>query len=132
MLRQELSRAELPAIAAPNQLVIRFLPGYNREYEACSDPIRMHRVEENLARITGQNWKIRCELREQSGETPVRPLEAAAPPTEPGSEPLIDKAQSTLGARLLKIDDGFGAKRPESAATDDDADEPDWQDQDEV
>jgi hypothetical protein len=91
----------------------------------------MHRVEENLARITGQNWKVRCEMREQVGDAPERPQDTAPSPA-PTSEPLIDKAQATLSARLLRVDDGFGAKQLESATTDDAADEPEWQDQEEV
>src|SRR5207244_8243075 len=40
-LVNSLQKADLPAISAPNTLVLRFPPGYNHEREYCSEPTRV-------------------------------------------------------------------------------------------
>jgi hypothetical protein len=120
MLAGDLQKAELPAIFAPNQLVISFSSVYNSQYQACSDPLRMKRVEDALARVTGQTWNLRFELRDLGPAEAVPQQVEITPALDPHNEPLVEKVMGTLSAKLLKVDEGFGHVQSSRPAIDDD------------
>jgi hypothetical protein len=115
-----LEKAGLPAISGPNRLVLRFPQVYNRQCEFCSDPSRLNRVLDALERLTGQTWDLRLEVSAGTNGTPAPPPVAAAPAPPATQHPLVQSAIDLLGARLLKVDDGFGQAVPEA----EDAEEP--------
>jgi hypothetical protein len=132
MLRADLERSDLPAIFAPKQLVLRFAPGYNRQCQACSDPLRVQRIEDSLLRVTAEPWKIRCELRNPTSTDPIQVEESAKATPNPEQQPLLEKIQSALRARLLRVDDGFGIVESSApATTQDEPEDPEWADQEE-
>ncbi|HVK12214.1 MAG TPA: DNA polymerase III subunit gamma/tau [Gemmataceae bacterium] len=110
MLAGQLSRAESPAIIGPKTLVLRFGPGYTREYDYCKDGARSRLVEGLLKKVTGQEWSLRFELDVAAAAvvptTPVlsnRERERRALET-----PLLSRIVAGLEGRLLKMDEGFG------------------------
>ena len=124
MLRNELEKAELPAISGPNTLVIRFPARYNQAREFCQEPGRVARLEELLRRLTGQSCQLRVEA--VGGSPPGESPEAADDPVnspsryrrqraEAAQEPLLKRAIDVLGAQIVHVDDGFGAA-PTAAA----------------
>jgi DNA polymerase-3 subunit gamma/tau len=123
-LGRELEKAGLPAISGPNRLVLHFPQAYNRQYQFCSDPGRLSRVIDALERATEQNWDLRLEVGGTNGE--VRP---SSPPVEAVmsapvvQHPLLQSAIDVLGARLLKVDEGFGQAVAEPAEPEADAEE---------
>jgi DNA polymerase-3 subunit gamma/tau len=108
-----LQHVESLAISGPNCLVIRLPSPYTREKQACEDPDRLGRLEAALQRLTGRAVAIRFEL----VDSPARALPAAGPEEPRGrrqrrdawQEPLVRRAMETLGASLIRLDEGFGA-----------------------
>jgi hypothetical protein len=118
LLANDLAKAGLPAIFAPNALAIRFPVAYTKERDFCQEPSRLAKIEAALARVTGQTWTLRVES--TAGPAPV-----AAPPApdvpkptpsrprrndrdEAEKEPLIKRALDVLGAQILRVPEGFG------------------------
>ena len=131
MLRADLERSDLPAIFAPKQLVLRFAPGYNRQCQACSDPLRVQRIEDSLLRVTAEPWKIRCELRNPASTDAIPVVESTKATPNPEQQPLLEQIQSALRARLLRVDDGFGVVESSAPTTPAETEEAEWADQEE-
>jgi DNA polymerase-3 subunit gamma/tau len=118
LLSAELEKAGLPAIFAPNTLVMRFPPRYNSAREFCQDSGRVARVEELLRRVTGQACQLRIEAvggspREEAtptaDELATLPSRSRRLRAEAVEEPLLKRAIDVLGAQVVQLDDGFGA-----------------------
>jgi DNA polymerase III subunit gamma/tau len=126
MLAGELAKAGLPAILAPKTLEIRFPGRYTGAYEYCKQPSSVARVEETL-RQHGQEWAVRVEVEampaaevtaEQTLEQPAVPLTNRLREREALQNPLLARATEVLGARLMRMEEGFGQQpaAPESNA----------------
>jgi DNA polymerase-3 subunit gamma/tau len=113
----ELERAGLPAISAPNALVLCFPASYNSQRENCQEPAKVARVEDVLRKLTGRAWHLRVES--GGGEEGSTALATAANAensslrsrrqrAEVEQEPLIKRAMDLLEARVVYVDDGFG------------------------
>jgi DNA polymerase-3 subunit gamma/tau len=114
ILARELERAGLPAISGPNGLVLQFSSEYNRQQAYCSDPSRIQRIQDALRRVTGREWNVRVEAAAASNGIPARLSPEPTPvPLSAGAEvlqqPLVQAAVNALGAKLLQVDEGFGA-----------------------
>jgi len=118
----------LPAITGPNRLVLHFSPAYNQQRERCSDPARLNRVLDALQRATGEAWDLRLETAPGSnGHAPPAPAIPTVAPPPALTHPLVQSALDVLGAKLLRVDDGFGQADP--APDDADAPTPDPEEQ---
>jgi DNA polymerase-3 subunit gamma/tau len=120
----------LPAISGPNTLVIRFPIAYNSEKDFCTQPERLSRLEAELGKITGQNWKVRIEtvLNSPADQQPL-PVRTAPAEAENGlakarrlreaaeSVPLIKRAMEVLGAQVVRVDEHFSTVAPTPAET---------------
>jgi DNA polymerase-3 subunit gamma/tau len=119
LLGFELEKAGLPAIFAPNTLVLRFPVEYNQSRVYCQAPERIARVEEVLRKQAGKAWIFRVEgalgtaplstEMVQGSESPValsRPRRNNREEAE--KEPLIKRALEVLGAQLIRVEEGFG------------------------
>ncbi len=132
LLARSLEKGGIPAIIAPNALVLRFPIEYNGAKEYCQEPSRTTLVEATLRELTGQSWALRLE----GAGNPTPALNAAASdgegrnkgevgdsqsPTSPvvaiprriareeaEKLPLVKKAIEVLGASLQRVDEGFG------------------------
>lgn len=113
----ELARASLPAICAPNLLVIRFATAYNHLYLAYQASQKLLRLQEAVRRVAGESWSVRCELSADGG-TPATESDDQRQPPE--SNPAIDAATKALAATILKVDEGFGqmARSPRAVEPD--------------
>jgi DNA polymerase-3 subunit gamma/tau len=119
MFASNLQKAGLPAISGPKALVLAFPGGYTQEYEYCSNPQRIQRVEQALTKTLGRPCSLRIER--QHAPTPASgPANGSAAPPAPRSaarsrqtevlrEPLLQRLQEVLGAALVKAEEGFGA-----------------------
>jgi DNA polymerase-3 subunit gamma/tau len=118
LLTADLEKGGLPAIFAPNTLVLQFAPLYNQACEHCQEPTRTARVEDALKKLTGKAWVFKVEA--TPGATISAPAagedDSNAPPRprrnhkeEAEKEPLIKRAIEALGAQLVRVDEGFGA-----------------------
>jgi DNA polymerase-3 subunit gamma/tau len=116
MFGSVLRKAQLPAIFAPNTLVLRFPSGYNSERQHCQQPANVARVEDVLGRITGHGWNIRIESAggeadsapKAIDETEKLPSRYRRQRAEALKEPLVKRAMEILGAQLVEVDEGFG------------------------
>jgi hypothetical protein len=111
MLAGDLGKANLPAIIGPKSIAIRFPAAYNRQYETCSESSRQQKIQDALRRITGESWTVRLELsvdgRSESKEVPASILAPGKSPVTV-TDPMIEAIQSSLDARVMRVDDGFG------------------------
>lgn len=121
MLAGDLARANQPAIFGPNTVVIRFPSGYNRQYVTCAETGRQKKIQDALCRVTGETWAVRFEAEaDKPGEAPLDATLPVAPKSSlASSDPLIDAIKVSLDARIMRMDEGFGASiadsPPESA-----------------
>jgi DNA polymerase-3 subunit gamma/tau len=120
VLGSELGKADIPAISGPNTLVLRFASRYNFQRERCQDPARLGRIEEALRKVTGRAYALRIEAgagapdtdassAHGSGAAETSPERARRQRDEVLQAPLIQRAVETLGAQVIRLDDGFGA-----------------------
>jgi len=116
----ELRKAISLAISGPNALVIVFPSGYNLG-DKFLDAARLARIEEALAKLTGQTWGVRVEFQQApAGEAAAVAAVAAEPAgsrlrrqkDEISQHPLVAKAKEVLAAQIMAIDEGFGAVVP--------------------
>ncbi len=138
MLARSLERGGIPAIIAPNALVLRFPIEYTLAKEHCQDPSCSATVETALRELTGQPWALRVET--QAGLSPA-PLSgeggergdsrnngsSVAPSSAPlgrrnareeaEKQPLIQRALDVLGASFQRVDEGFGVRADERTKT---------------
>jgi DNA polymerase-3 subunit gamma/tau len=116
MFGSVLRKAELPAIFAPNTLVLRFPSSYNSEREHSQQPANVARVEEVLRRIIGHGWNVRIES--AGGDADSAKTATVEPENlqsryrrqraEALKEPLVKRAMDVLGAQLVDVDENFG------------------------
>jgi DNA polymerase-3 subunit gamma/tau len=123
MLGRSLEKGGMPAIFAPNNLVLRFAIDYNGAKEL---------VEAALRELTGQPWTLRVEgLSDSTSTLDTAPLrggvrgrdevdDASSPQSsgvvqtrrnareEAEKLPLIKRAIDVLGASFQRVDEGFG------------------------
>jgi DNA polymerase III subunit gamma/tau len=112
---RELERGGVPAIFAPNTLVLRFPATYNQSQEFCQESERLGRIEDALRKVTGQSWKLRLESIPGNGAVPREP---PVPPSavrsrrndaeEAEKVPVIRRAVDIMGAQVVRVDEGFG------------------------
>ena len=125
MLAGALEKSGLPAIFAPNTLVIRFPPDYNSGREHCQNPASVTRIEDVLRKLTGHPVSVRFEVGKSDSATPV-----TSAPAEEGQdsqsryrrvraeamkEPFIKRAMEVLGAQLVDVEEGFGGSTAATA-----------------
>jgi DNA polymerase-3 subunit gamma/tau len=112
-----LKKAGLPAILGPNSLVIRFESRYTSESDFASEPGSIDEIQKSLKTVTGENWMVRVEQElalvqsepdAKTQEQPNKPVTYKERSQEALQIPLMSRAVDKLGARLLKMDDGFG------------------------
>jgi DNA polymerase III subunit gamma/tau len=126
MLAANLAAAGLPAILGPNTLVLRFTSRYTAPYDYCAIPRNIEEIQAVVKSITGKDWNFRVEMEAQSDgkqdtqPQPAKPVTYRERNQEVLQVPLVNWAVEKLGARLLRVDDGFGAAEtsgsdPESA-----------------
>jgi DNA polymerase-3 subunit gamma/tau len=117
MLGAEVEKAALPAISAPNTLVIGFPPRYNQAREYCQEPGRLARIEEVIRRVSGQPWQVRVEAvggpavasSDAADDSASQPSRSRRQRAEAVQEPLLKRAIDVLGAQLVHLDEDFGA-----------------------
>ncbi|MCE9534183.1 MAG: DNA polymerase III subunit gamma/tau [Planctomycetes bacterium] len=107
----------LPATLGPKSLVLRFDSRYTSQHDYCSDPKRIEIVQAALKEITGEDWSFRTELAAGLAESipsavPESQVSKAVTNRQRDQEtmkiPLLNRAIEQMGARLLKVDEGFG------------------------
>jgi DNA polymerase-3 subunit gamma/tau len=104
----------LPAISAPNTLVLRVPATYNAGGEIWQDADRLAQLEKALKDGTGQAWAVRVEG--QQAPSPAAPATAEKKPAGPRKncreeaekQPLVRRALDRLGATVQRVDEGFG------------------------
>jgi DNA polymerase-3 subunit gamma/tau len=117
ILASRLKKADLPAIFAPNSLVLRFPSSYNSERDHCQQPASVARVEEVLRKITAHGWNVRIEStgadadtgKKAGAETEHSPSRYRRQRADALKEPLVQRAMEVLGAQLVDVEEGFGA-----------------------
>ena len=108
---KHLETSGLPAIIGPNTLAIRFPTTYSAAYDSCATDASQEVFRRVLKKVTGKDCQVRVE---RTNEQAVGlPLTANVAPNPPDRKkdllqlPLFQKAMSTLGAQLMRVDDGF-------------------------
>jgi DNA polymerase-3 subunit gamma/tau len=119
LLASSLEKGGLPAIFAPNSLVLCFPTEYNQSRDYCQAPERIARVEEFLRKLTGKVWAFRVETVPGGAPAPTDAGADEGPSAQPPrprrnsreeaeKEPLIKRAMDVLGAQLIRLEEGFG------------------------
>ena len=118
-LRQDgLKKAGLPAIIGPNALAVRLHPGYSAEYALLGSDATLEAVRKVLKKLTGRDCLLKVELLPAGSPRPKpialsddAPVLLATAPAERAKDlmklPLFIKAAQTLGAQLVRVEDGF-------------------------
>jgi DNA polymerase-3 subunit gamma/tau len=111
MLGNELAKGSV-AISAPNCLVLRFSPRYNKERDYCASATSQQKLEMALQGITGQRVQVRYESAMEDAAVgdeaaPLRPR-MQDKRREAARDPLVKRAIEGLNAQLLNADPGFG------------------------
>ncbi len=118
MLASDVIKAGMPAIFAPNTLVLRFPSGYNSAREYCQRPANVDRVQAALRKITGQTWNLRLEtVADNSAAEPAKTAEDGEETqsryrkqrTEALKQPLVQSLVEVLGANLIEVEEGFAS-----------------------
>jgi DNA polymerase-3 subunit gamma/tau len=115
-----LRNCELPAISAPNTLVLRASTGYNALRE------NVARIEEMMRKVVGAAWRVQVEAwQNPPSKAPQAHTTSATAPPLPSSqrqwadlvarEPLLQRAVEVLGAQRVQCDPEF-AVAPSSPA----------------
>ncbi|MCI0705195.1 MAG: DNA polymerase III subunit gamma/tau [Planctomycetia bacterium] len=113
ILAKHLNFASSYAICGPNTLVIRFPSSYSQAYDACATDGGIQRIQEALARVTGQAISVRLEKVNEP------PLKTEPPPTGQSlaerkkalmALPLLKRASEVLGAQLWHDDGEFNPR----------------------
>jgi DNA polymerase III subunit gamma/tau len=135
---KQLEAAGLPAILGPNSLAIRFSSGYSSQYDAIRQEASLETIRRTLKLVTQQDVQLRVELTAEVREVMPPPMVAIDRKKDLMKLPIFQKAMSTLGAQLLKVDDGFNPYLDQPVAVavvtsdDDEEDNPVVTDPDEV
>jgi DNA polymerase-3 subunit gamma/tau len=102
LLARSLEKGGLPAIFAPNNLVLRSSIDYNGAKDL---------VEAALKDLTGQRWSLQVE--DISDAANLNSPGVASPRRNAREEaeklPLVKRAIDVLGASLQRVDEGFGS-----------------------
>jgi DNA polymerase-3 subunit gamma/tau len=118
LLSRMLEKGGVPAIFAPNGLVLRFPAEYNMPKEHCQDPSCIAQVEAALREHTGQPWAFRVESlngvveapKSEGKQTTIQQAPSLRRNAREEAEkiPLVRRSIETLGATLQRVDEGFG------------------------
>jgi hypothetical protein len=120
LLARSLERGGIPAISAPNRLVLRFPVEYNGAKDHCQGCSTD--VETVLRELTGQAWSLRVEsvgvatnglTDAEAADSHVAPAQSTTSSRKNAREeaeklPLVKQALEILGASLQRVDEGFG------------------------
>jgi DNA polymerase-3 subunit gamma/tau len=102
LLARSLEKGGIPAISAPNNLVLRSSIDYNGAKEL---------VEAALRELTGQPWLLQVE--DLSDTASLNSPSVSSPRRNAREEaeklPLVKRAIDVLGASLQRVDEGFGS-----------------------
>jgi DNA polymerase-3 subunit gamma/tau len=122
MLARSLEKGGIPAIIAPNALVLRFSKEYNGAKDHCQDADCSAAVESALRLLTGQTWSFRVESLTNAVDVSPRESSEARDSLESAKNgarrnareeaeklPLVKRALDVMGASLQRVDEGFGA-----------------------
>ena len=94
------ARYDRVAISAPNRLVVSFREGYTLDKERCERPERKARIEEALARLTGQRICVEFEI------VPDSPLRATPrKPARSRQQRMREKGENALVRRAIELFD---------------------------
>lgn len=123
---KHLTYALTPVLSGANALVIRFPTSYNWAYEACVKAEEFtHRLEEVLKAITRQAVTVQYELstaavegttdkggpKSATSEGDTASSQTRSAPADPRrlwlERPFFRKAADTLGAQIVRVDEGF-------------------------
>jgi DNA polymerase III subunit gamma/tau len=121
MLAGDLGKANTPAILGPNSVVIRFPSAYNRQYVTCAESGRQQKIQDTLRRITGESWTLRLEVAPDLQPARSESTSLASPPAKDPvatTDPMIEAIKSSLDARVMRVDDGFGQTATPEAGDD--------------
>jgi len=94
---------------------------YNQQHGYCSQADSIKRIQNSLKEVTGREWNVKVEwdtadelpAGQTATETPVpKAVTYRQRESEVATIPLINRAVEKMGARLLKMDEGFGSGEP--------------------
>lgn len=116
MLSQAVQSANSPAIIGPNALALSFSSDYTSAYDACSSETGAASIHAALRKITGQDWSVRIEKRSEVEGQANTPGNSARTPSTARRDlmqlPLFQRAAETLGAQLVRVEEGFDPQQP--------------------
>jgi DNA polymerase III subunit gamma/tau len=135
LLARNLERGGIPAIIAPNRLVLRFPLEYNGAKDYCQEPSCSAQVETALRELTGQPWVLQVESLTAAASPDAASQGGTVADDSRGSlfsaittrrnareeaekMPLIKRALDVLGASVQRVDEGFGVLPNVSANVD--------------
>jgi DNA polymerase-3 subunit gamma/tau len=107
--------AKSSAIFGPNSLAIAFSAEYNHARESCATEDNTRRLQDALARVTGQPALVRVESAGPAGDRAAGGGPPAAPRDRKGELmrlPLFRRAADQLGAQVWHVDDQFDPAAP--------------------
>jgi hypothetical protein len=95
------------ATSGPNQLVVRFPGMYNSSKLFCERPERKSKLEEVVAQVAGQHWRLAFELISEDSSHPVPPRPQASRQQQKrriARHPLVEQAVELFDAEVLGVE----------------------------
>ena len=103
------AKCEAVAILAPNRLVARFPAKYSVSKSLCERPEQKQRIEEALARLTGQTVRVEFALTQELSTVPSTGSARVVSPRERmrriTANPLVQRASQLFGGTPQRIED---------------------------
>lgn len=120
MLKSHVKAVSSVAISAPNKLELTFPRSYHFSKRFCEKPEAIGRLEQIVARLTGQDVRISLALSE---ETVAAPSDSQSEPDEasgrrkrvykPEEDDFVSNVMETFSAQVVRVDPIAGAAEPQ-------------------
>jgi len=118
MLKSHVKAVTRAAISAPNKLELTFPRGYHFSKRYCEKPEAIARMEQIVARLTGQDVRISLALSDEgpAAQTSAGDTDAASSSRRrvyrPEDDEFVSSIMSTFSAQVVRVDEIAGTAEP--------------------
>jgi DNA polymerase-3 subunit gamma/tau len=118
MLKSHVKAVTRAAISAPNKLELTFPRGYHFSKRYCEKPEAIARLEQIVARLTGQDVRISLALSDEGPAVQVSAADAGAASSsrkrvyQPEEDEFVSSVMSTFSAQVVRVDEIAGTVEP--------------------
>jgi DNA polymerase-3 subunit gamma/tau len=118
MLKSHVKAVARAAISAPNKLELTFPRGYHFSKRYCEKPEAIARLEQIVARLTGQDVRVSLTLSDEgpAAQASATDTDAASSSRKrkykPEEDEFVSSVMSTFSAQVVRVDEIAGSAEP--------------------